>query len=83
MALPAITPPALILSVMGFILAHFSTIPVVSGLGRVLGQGALLSLATVIFLLPSFLRYLDPLIRRSNLPASFTLRKRERSDRQL
>ena len=82
MALPAITPPALILSVMGFILAHFSTIPVVSGLGRVLGQGALLSLATVIFLLPSFLRYLDPLIRRSNLPASFTLRKRERSDRQ-
>lgn len=82
MALPAITPPALILSVMGFILARFSTIPVVSGLGRVLGQGALLSLATVIFLLPSFLRYLDPLIRRSNLPASFTLRKRERSDRQ-
>lgn len=82
MALPAITPPALILSVMGFILAHFSTIPVVSGLGRVLGQGALLSLATVIFLLPSFLRYLDPLIRRSNLPASFTLRKRERSNRQ-
>lgn len=82
MALPAITPPALILSVMGFILAHFSTIPVVSGLGRVLGQGALLSLATVIFLLPSFLRYLDPLIRRSNLPASFKLRKRERSDRQ-
>ena len=82
MALPAITPPAFILSAMGFILAHFSTIPVVSGLGRVLGQGALLSLATVIFLLPSFLRYLDPLIRRTYLPSSFRLRKRERPTRQ-
>lgn len=82
MALPAITPPAFILSAMGFILAHFSTIPVVSGLGRVLGQGALLSLATVIFLLPSFLRYLDPLIRRTYLPSSFRLRKCERPTRQ-
>ncbi len=65
--MPAILPPGLILSSVGFVLSVVSSLPVVSDIGLVLGQGALASLLSVIFLLPPLLQYLDPLIYRTTL----------------
>lgn len=66
-SIPAIVPPACILSMAGFTLNSLSSLTVVSQIGLVLGSGALLSLATVIFLLPNLLRFSDPLIRVTSL----------------
>lgn len=67
LSLPAIMPPALILSLVGYILSFVSSLPVVSDIGLVLGRGALFSLAAVVFLLPNLLRLCDPLIRYTTL----------------
>lgn len=74
LSLPAIMPPALILSLVGYILSFVSSLPVVSDIGLVLGRGALFSLAAVVFLLPNLLRLCDPLIRMTTLaPASMRI----------
>lgn len=73
-AVPAIMPPALILSAVGFVLAAISTIPVVSEIGQVLGRGALFSLFTVVFLLPTLLRLFDKIVTYTSLPRSFSFR---------
>lgn len=67
LSLPAIMPPALILSLVGYILSFVSSLPIVSDIGLVLGRGALFSLAAVVFLLPNLLRLCDPLIRYTTL----------------
>lgn len=73
-SLPAILPPALILSLVGYILSLVSSLPVVADIGLVLGRGALFSLAAVILLLPSLLRLADPLIRYTSLaPGTWSL----------
>lgn len=64
-AMPAIIPPALVLAAVGYILSLVSTISIVSEIGLVLGRGALLSLLTVILILPAFLRFLDPIIGKT------------------
>jgi predicted RND superfamily exporter protein len=70
-----VIPPALILASAGFSLNLVSSIPVVNELGLVLGRGALISLAMVLFFLPTALvlcdRWLDKL--------SFGKKKQERS----
>lgn len=65
--IPAILPPALILTAVGYSLALISTLDIVAQLGTVLGRGALFSLFNVLMLLPTLLRYLDPLIRKTSL----------------
>ncbi|HZK28935.1 MAG TPA: MMPL family transporter, partial [Clostridia bacterium] len=61
----SIIPPALILAAAGFILYFVSSISVVSELGIVLGRGALISLAMVLFLLPNLLRLFDRFIDKT------------------
>lgn len=63
--------PAFILAAVGLVLAAVSSISVVSELGLVLGRGALLSLAMVIFLLPNLLRIFDRLIEKTTWKADF------------
>lgn len=67
LTLPAIVPPALILSSVGFILNGISSIAVVADIGLVLGRGALFSLLFVIILLPNLLWLSDPIIRYTTL----------------
>lgn len=72
--LPAIFPPAFILGGVGYVLRYLSSLPIVSDIGKVLGRGALLSLASVVLILPSLLKMLDPLIRYTSLrPNAFKL----------
>ncbi|NLB50238.1 MAG: MMPL family transporter [Clostridiaceae bacterium] len=61
----SIIPPALILAAAGFTLSAISSISVVSELGLVLGRGALISLAMVLFLLPNLLRLFDRFIEKT------------------
>lgn len=65
--LPAILPPAFILGGVGYILRYLSSLPIVSDIGKVLGRGALLSLASVVLILPNLLAVLDPFIRYTSL----------------
>ena len=61
----SIIPPALILASAGFTLAAISSIQVVAELGSVLGRGAIISLAMVLFLLPNLLRLFDHFIEKT------------------
>ena len=69
--LPSLLPPALILTVIGYILGLISSITIVSELGTVLGRGASLSFLMVATFLPALMILLDPLIKRTTLRASF------------
>lgn len=63
--------PALILAGVSFTLYFVSTNPVVWEIGLVLGRGALLSFAMVIFLLPNLLRLFDRVIEKTTRKVTF------------
>ena len=67
--------PALILVAVSLTLASVSTISVVQELGLVLGRGALISLAMVLFFLPGLLMLLDRFIEKTTYKAAFLPRK--------
>lgn len=68
--LPVLTS-SLVLGMTGVILGVVSSNGVLSQLGVLLGRGAALSFALVIFVLPSLLILFDGLIRRTTLHAEF------------
>ncbi len=70
-SVPALLPPALILTMVGFILGIVSSLDVVSELGIVLGRGALLSLLLVTTFLPALLLLLDPIVERTTWKPEF------------
>lgn len=70
-ALPSLLPPALILTVVGYILGFVSSITIVSELGTVLGRGAALSFVMVATFLPALMMLFDSLIKRSTWKADF------------
>ncbi len=79
----SIIPPALILASVCYVLYFSSSLAVVSEIGRVLGRGALTSLGMVLFLLPNFLRFFDPLIEKTTwklklLPDKHSYRRKPR-----
>lgn len=59
------------LATVGFLLAKFSSHGILSQLGRYLGRGSLLSLASVIFVLPGLLYIFDGLIQKTTKGVSF------------
>ncbi len=63
----SILPPAIILTVTGFILGIISTITIVSELGWTLGRGALLSLTMVLLFVPGMYYYFDNLVDKTTL----------------
>lgn len=67
----SILPPGIILTFAGILLSVISSIRLVSELGTVLGRGAALSLLLVMFLLPTLLYHLDPLIEKTTRKANF------------
>ena len=69
--LPSLLPPALILTVIGYILGIISSITIVSELGTVLGRGAFLSFVMVASFLPALMILFDPLIKRTTYQAAF------------
>lgn len=69
--LRSILPPAAILVAAGYILKYISSLRVVSELGEILGRGAALSFTMVVFLLPSLLYFLDPIIEKTSLKVNF------------
>lgn len=78
LTLPAIFPPALILSEVAFILFRRSSIAVVADIGLVLCMGALFSFLYVLALLPNLMWILDPVIRYSTLaPGTHKLYRRD------
>ena len=79
--LPVLTS-SLVLALAGAILGLISTNKVLSQLGTLVGRGAVLSFALVIFILPSLLILFDGLIRKTTLHADFFGgRKQEAKDR--
>lgn len=67
----SVLPPAAILAIAGYVLKSVSSLSVVSELGEILGRGAILSFLMVIFLLPSLLYILEPIIKKSTLRTKF------------
>lgn len=61
----SIIPPALILSIAGYLLFAVSSLQVVKEIGHVLGRGALLSLFMILVLLPNLLRVFDRAIEKT------------------
>ncbi|MGN0452630.1 MAG: MMPL family transporter, partial [Ruminococcus sp.] len=69
-----------VLSVVGFLLSYLSSHGVLSQLGRFLGRGTLLSMASVFFVLPGLLYLFDGPIRKTTLKLHFyTPRKEQKS----
>lgn len=69
--LPSLLPPALILTITGFMLSYISSLAIVSELGLILGRGAFLSLNMVVFALPGMLFYLDKWVKKTSLGLKF------------
>ena len=67
----SILTSSLVLTLAGSILGLVSTNGVLSQLGTLIGRGAALSFALVIFVLPSLLMLFDGLIRKTTLNADF------------
>lgn len=67
----SILPPAIILTVTGFILGFISTITIVSELGLTLGRGALFSLLLVLFFVPAVYYTFDKLVAKTTLGSKF------------
>ena len=67
----SILTSAAVLAIAGTILGQLSTNGVLSQLGTLIGRGAVLSFALVIFVLPPLLMLADGLIRRTTLHADF------------
>lgn len=67
----SILTSSLVLTLAGGILGLVSTNGVLSQLGTLIGRGAALSFALVIFVLPSLLMLFDGLIRKTTLNADF------------
>lgn len=61
----SLLPPALILTISGFILYLISSLAIVSELGLVLGRGAILSFLMVVFVLPGVLYFLDKFVEKT------------------
>jgi predicted RND superfamily exporter protein len=61
----SIIPPAIILSVAGYLLYIISSLQVVKEIGHVLGRGALLSLLIVLIVLPNLLYVCDRAIEKT------------------
>ena len=59
--------PASILAIAGLSLGFISTNGIISQLGSILGRGALISVAMVIFFLPGLLALCDPIVRKTTL----------------
>lgn len=64
---PTVITSGSILTLAGFILGIVSSEPVVSGLGYLLGAGALISMLAVLFVLPSMLTVSDKIIEKTTL----------------
>lgn len=60
-----------VLSVVGFLLSYLSSHGILSQLGRFLGRGTLLSMASVFFVLPGLLYLFDKLIQKTTLKLHF------------
>lgn len=67
----SILPPAIILTVTGFILGLISSITIVSELGYTLGRGALISLLMVLFFVPGVYYLLDQVVEKTTLKTQF------------
>lgn len=65
---PALLTSGSILVCAAYLLKYISTISAISEMGSLIGRGALLSLALVIFFLPPILTIFDSLIEKTMLP---------------
>lgn len=72
---PSLLPPALILSLTGFVLSIISSLTIVSELGLILGRGGFLSLLLVVFVLPGLLFIFDKVIEKTTLGTRFLHKK--------
>ncbi len=70
-ATPAILTSASILAVGGLTLGALSSVDIVGQLGVLVGRGAIISTAMVLFILPALMMMLDPLIRVTTIHANF------------
>lgn len=67
----SLVSPAMILASISFTLTAVSTISVVKEIGLVLGRGALISLALVLFFLPGVLILADRIIEKTTMNTNF------------
>ena len=74
---PSVLTSGTVLAVVGFLLGGISTHGILAQLGMFIGYGSLLSLATVLFVLPGLLYLLDKLIQRTTLKLNFVNRSKE------
>ena len=74
---PSILTSGTVLAVVGFLLGGISSHGILAQLGMFVGFGSLLSLATVLFVLPGLLYLLDALIQRTTLKLNFVNRSKE------
>ncbi|MGN0171249.1 MAG: RND family transporter [Acutalibacteraceae bacterium] len=71
-----------VLSVVGFLLSYLSSHGILSQLGLFLGRGTLLSMTSVLFVLPGLLYLLDGLIQKTTLKLHFYHPRREKKSNE-
>ena len=76
-AAASLVSPAMILAAVSFTLMGISTNAVVKEIGLVLGRGALISLAMVLFFLPGLLILTDRLIEKTTMNTNFMPKPRK------
>lgn len=76
---PSVLTSGMILASVGYIMYFTSSIAAIGDMGHLIGRGALLSMAMVLFLLPALLALFDgPILRRQERHAARMQRIRER-----
>ena len=66
-SIPAILTSGSILTIVGYVLYHISSISAIGDLGHLIGRGAWISVLLVLTLLPALLVLVDPLLTKNEL----------------
>lgn len=81
-SIPAIFTSGSILTIVGYVLYHISSISAIGDLGHLIGRGAWISVLLVLTLLPAFLVLVDPLLTRNEMTRLMDWIKRRREARR-
>lgn len=81
-SIPAILTSGSILTIVGYVLYHISSISAIGDLGHLIGRGAWISVLLVLTLLPALLVLVDPLLTKNELARLMEWHERRKAARR-
>lgn len=81
-SIPAILTSGSILTIVGYVLYHISSISAIGDLGHLIGRGAWMSVILVLTLLPALLVLVDPLLTKNEITRILEWHQRRKAARR-